>query len=176
MKKNLADYIRTVMDFPKEGIGFKDITTLLKDVNAFKEAIDQMIAPYKDKNIDVIVGGEARGFIFAAPMAYLLGASLIIARKPGKLPAETESATFKLEYGIDSFEIHKDAIQKGQKVLIVDDLLATGGTAKAMAEIVEKLEGEVVGIAFLIELDFLNGREKIKEYPITSIIHYASET
>jgi adenine phosphoribosyltransferase len=166
----LEDKIRDGPDFPKEGIIFKDITTLLKDASAFKQAIDELAAQYQDKWVDVVVAMESRGFIFAAPLAYKLGIGFVPARKPGKLPAETVSAQYSLEYGVDAIEMHKDAIVPGQRVLIVDDLLATGGTAAATVELVEKLGGEVVGVAFLIELTFLNGRQRLTDYPISSLI------
>ena len=169
---DLAKYIRDVPDFPKEGIIFKDITTLLKDPKAFKDAVDTIAELYKDKGITKVVGIESRGFIFGAPLAYLIGAGFVIVRKPGKLPAETLSESYELEYGTDSIEIHKDAIEPGEKVLIIDDLLATGGTAKATAAVVKKLKGDIVGIAFLIELEFLKGIKKLEEYNITSIIKF----
>ncbi|MCK4668348.1 adenine phosphoribosyltransferase [Candidatus Dependentiae bacterium] len=169
---DLAKYIRDVPDFPKEGIIFKDITTLLKDPKAFKDAVDTIAELYKDKGITKVVGIESRGFIFGAPLAYLIGAGFVIVRKPGKLPAETLSESYELEYGTDSIEIHKDAIEPGEKVLIIDDLLATGGTAKATAAVVKKLKGDIIGIAFLIELEFLKGIKKLEEYNITSIIKF----
>lgn len=168
----LEDKIRDIPDFPVKGILFKDITTLLKDPPAFKYAIDELAARYKDEKIDMIVAMESRGFIFAAPLAYRLGAGFVPARKPGKLPAETISVQYSLEYGTDKVEMHKDACCPGQRVLIVDDLLATGGTAAATVQLVEKLGGKVVGIAFLIELTFLNGRDRLKGYPIFSLIQY----
>jgi len=169
---NLEDKIRDVPDFPKEGIIFKDITTLIKDASAFKYAIDALAAKYQDERVDIVVAVEARGFIFAAALAYRLGIGFVPARKPGKLPAETISAEYSLEYGTDTIEMHKDAIESGQRVLIVDDLLATGGTAAAAIELVEKLGGEVVSIAFLIELTFLNGRQSLGDHPIFSLIQY----
>lgn len=168
----LQDKIRDVPDFPVKGILFKDITTLLKDAAAFRYAIDELTARYKDEKIEIIVAMESRGFIFAAPLAYRLGAGFVPARKPGKLPAETISVEYSLEYGTDKVEMHKDACRPGQRVLIVDDLLATGGTATATVQLVEKLGGKVMGIAFLIELTFLNGRDRLKGYPIFSLIQY----
>ncbi len=169
---DLAATIRDVPDFPKEGIIFKDITTLLKDGAALRKSVDELTAPYVGQKIDLVVGCESRGFIFGTAVAYQLGVGFIPVRKPGKLPAETISETYELEYGTASLEIHADAIKPGDHILIVDDLLATGGTASATARLVEKLGGKVAGIAFLIELTFLNGRDKIKNYPITSIINY----
>lgn len=172
---NLEQKIRNVKDFPKPGIGFKDITTLLKDKDALREAIDKMAENLKDKNVDLIVGPEARGFIFATPLAYKLGVGFVPVRKPGKLPYEVERYEYKLEYGTDVLEIHKDAITKGCRVAIVDDLLATGGTILAVTNLVEKLGGEVVGLEFLIELDFLKGRKKLEGYDVNSLVHYSSE-
>lgn len=169
---NLEDLIREVPDFPRKGIGFKDITTLLKDPAAFKYVIDCFLKEYQDKGVEAVVAMESRGFIFGAPLAYNLGVPFIPGRKPGKLPAETVSAQYDLEYGTDSLEMHRDAISPGQKVIIVDDLLATGGTTKATIELVEKLGGEVIGIAFLIELTFLDGRQSLKDYNIVSLIQY----
>ncbi len=172
--QDLARYIRTVPDFPKAGIQFKDITTLLKEPDAFRRSLDSMQARFQEP-VDVIVGIESRGFIFGGALAERYGAGFVPARKPGKLPAEVEQETYELEYGTDQLEIHKDGIRPGQKVLIVDDLLATGGTAAATARLVKKLGGDIVGLLFLIELSFLNGREKLKEYRVESIIQYAEE-
>jgi adenine phosphoribosyltransferase len=169
---DLKEKIRVIEDFPKPGISFKDITTLLKDPEALKETVDQMIALVKDKKIDVVVGPEARGFLLATPIAYALGVGFVPVRKPGKLPAETIRYEYELEYGKDCLEIHKDAIKPGQKVLIVDDLLATGGTIQAVAKLVEQLGGEVVALNFIIELTGLNGREKLKEYEVNSVVKY----
>jgi len=169
---NLEDWIRDVPDFPKKGIVFKDITPLLKDATAFKYVIDILTERYHDKGVEVVVAAEARGFIFGAPLAYNLGASFVPVRKPVKLPAERVSAEYALEYGVDSLEMHKDAIVPGQRVLVIDDLLATGGTVAATIELVEKLGGEVIGTAFLIELTFLNGRQKLKDYQVMSLIQY----
>ncbi len=169
---NLKEKIRVVENFPVEGISFKDITTLLKDAEALNECINQMAERFKGIHIDIIVGPESRGFIFATPLAYLLKTGFVPVRKPGKLPAETVKYEYKLEYGTDSLEIHKDAILKGQKVLIVDDLLATGGTMAATCKLVEKLGGEVAGLGFLIELSDLKGRDRLKGYKVESLITY----
>jgi adenine phosphoribosyltransferase len=169
---NLAQKIRDIPDFPKPGIIFKDITTLLYDAEAFKQAVDSLAAHYADKNIAKVACMEARGFIFGAPIAYKLGAGLAIIRKPGKLPHETYQMSYELEYGTDTLEIHRDAITPGQRVLVVDDLLATGGTTWAVTELIKKLKGNIVGIAFLIELSFLNGREKLNGYDLFSLIKY----
>ena len=169
---DLSSYIRDVPDFPKEGILFKDITPLLADPAAFRETIDQLGAPYVDAGVNKVLGAEARGFIFAAPLAYKLGCGFIPARKPGKLPWITTSASYELEYGTDSLEMHSDAIVEGDRVVIVDDVLATGGTASAKAHLVHEAGGIVVGFSFLIELDFFNGRQKLPEgVPILSLIH-----
>ncbi|MFQ5637088.1 MAG: adenine phosphoribosyltransferase [bacterium] len=172
---DLEKTIRTVPDFPKKGIGFKDITTLLKDSAAFKQAIDSIAERFAGKAIEKIVGIESRGFIFGAALAYKWNIGFIPVRKPGKLPADTIKEEYELEYGTDSLEIHKDAISPGDKILIVDDLLATGGTAAATVRLVEKLDGEIAGIAFLIELTFLNGREKLQRYDVASLIDFSSE-
>lgn len=169
---DLKEKIRVIDGFPAEGISFKDITTLLMDAGALKECINQMAERFKDVQVDMVIGPESRGFIFATPLAYLLGTGFVPVRKPGKLPAETISYEYKLEYGTDKLEIHKDAIKPGQKVLIIDDLLATGGTMYAAAKLVEKLGGEVVGLGFLIELNDLNGREKLEGYKVESLIQY----
>ncbi len=168
----LEDYIRDVPDWPKEGIVFKDITPLLRDSEAFQNAIDNIADVYKNDGIDVVLGAEARGFILAGALAYKLGCGFVPARKPGKLPWQTCSAEYELEYGIDSLELHNDAIKQGDKVLIVDDVMATGGTAAAKVKLVEQLGGKVAGIAFLIELTFLNGRDKLPGYDIYSLIKY----
>lgn len=169
---DLKEKIRVIDDFPAKGISFKDITTLLMDAVALKDCINQLAERFKDVQVDMIVGPESRGFIFATPLAYLLGTGFVPVRKPGKLPAETMSYEYALEYGTDKLEIHKDSIMPGQKVLIVDDLLATGGTMYAAAKLVEKLGGEVVGLGFLIELEDLNGREKLAGYKVESLIQY----
>lgn len=169
---DLDKYIRVIEDFPKEGISFKDVTTLLKDGEAFKYAVKSIADKLRSLNVDVVVGPEARGFIFGAPVAYELGVGFVPVRKPGKLPAETVSYEYQLEYGTDTLEIHKDAIKKGARVALVDDLLATGGTISSAAKLVEQLGGEVVHVGFLIELEFLNGRENLKGYDVSSIIKY----
>jgi adenine phosphoribosyltransferase len=168
----LRERIREIPDFPKPGILFYDITTLLKDKVAYKESIDLMLAPYAGEQIDLVVGMESRGFIFSAPMAYQLGAGLVPVRKLGKLPAETITVEYALEYGSNTLEIHRDAISAGQKVLIVDDLLATGGTVKGPIELIERLRGEVVGLGFLVELDFLKGRDRLEGRRVDSVIKY----
>lgn len=168
----LQDLIRDIPDFPTKGIIFKDITPLLRDGPAFKEVIKQLAARYKDESIDVVLGAEARGFILAGALAYSLGCGFVPARKPGKLPHETTSAEYELEYGTDILEMHLDAITPGQRVLVVDDVLATGGTASAKVDLVEKVGGEVVGIAFLIELGFLNGRDRLPGREVFSLIKY----
>lgn len=169
---DLKSLIREVPDFPKPGINFYDITTLLKDPVGWKGVIDALKEHYKDTKVDVVVGIEARGFFFAPAIAYALGAGFVPVRKPGKLPAQTESVEYALEYGTDKLEVHKDAIQPGQKVLILDDVLATGGTASGVARLVEKLGGTVAGMGFVIELDFLNGRSKLNGREIFSLLHY----
>lgn len=169
---NLESWIRDVPDFPKKGIVFRDITPLLGNAEAFRFTIDAMTEIYRGKGVEVVVAVEARGFFLGAPLAYNLGASFVPVRKAGKLPAELISAQYSLEYGFDSVEMHTDAHGHGQKVLLVDDLLATGGTMAATVELVERLGGEVVGIAFLVELTSLGGREKLKGYDITSLLQY----
>ena len=169
---DLKEKIRVIDGFRVDGISFKDITTLLKDAGALNECINQMAEKFKDLKVDVVVGPESRGFIFATPIAYLLKTGFVPVRKPGKLPAEKISYEYSLEYGMDSLEIHKDSIMPGQKVLIVDDLLATGGTMFAAAKLVEKLGGEVVGLGFLIELEDLNGRDKLSNYKVESLVKY----
>jgi len=169
---NLEKTIRDIPDFPKKGIIFKDITPLLQNPKAFRESVDKIWEKFKDENIDVVVSIESRGFIFGTAIAYKLGAGFVPVRKKGKLPFKTYQVTYELEYGTDTLEIHSDAVKEGQRVLIVDDLLATGGTAKAGAELIEKLKGKVVGMAFLIELTFLKGREKIKAFPVHALIKY----
>ena len=171
----LEKYIRDVPDFPIEGIMFKDITTLLKDPVGYKEGLKQLYEHVKDKGVTKIVGIESRGFIYGGALAALLGIGFVPVRKPGKLPAETISESYTLEYGINTIEIHKDALQPGDKVLIHDDLLATGGTMEAAVKLVKKLGAEVSQISFIIELDFLNGRGKIKDYDVVSLIHYSGE-
>ncbi len=168
----LKSKIRDIPDFPIEGILFRDLTPLWRDPEAFRIAVDLLLEPFQDKKVDVVVAPEARGFVFGSVMAYRLGAGFAPVRKPGKLPAEKESVVYELEYGSNTLEIHRDAISRGEKVLIVDDLLATGGTAEAIVKLVEKLGGEVVGIAFLVELTFLNGREKLSPHFVHTVIKY----
>ena len=172
---DLRSLIRDVPDFPKPGIIFKDITTLTKDPAGLRAAIDAIATRYADANVDLVLGIESRGFIFGAAVAYKMGVGFVPARKPGKLPAQTVSAEYELEYGTDAIEIHRDAIAKGQRVLIIDDLLATGGTAAATAKLVSGLGGEIVAIAFLIDLAFLKGRDKLAGYEVFSLIEYDSE-
>lgn len=167
---NFEEKIRMVKDFPKEGIEYMDITTLLKDGQAFYQVIDECIDLVKDIEYDKIVGPEARGFIMGTPMSYATKKGFIPVRKPGKLPAKTLSYSYDLEYGTDTLEIHEDSINKGDKILIADDLLATGGTVEAVINMIEKLGGEVVGLVFLIELEFLKGRDKLEGYPVHSLI------
>lgn len=166
----LKAYIRDIPGFPKEGIVFKDITPLLGSGSEFREAVDTIAKAYKDKKIDVVVSVEARGFMLGSAVAYKLGAGVVPVRKKGKLPYKTHSCTYQLEYGTDTLEIHQDAFKKGARILIVDDLLATGGTTQAVIEMVEKMGANIAGIAFLIELTALKGREKLKGYPILSLI------
>lgn len=170
--EDLKRLIREVPDYPKPGILFYDITTLLKDPIGLHRAVDSLADHYVGRKIDSVIGIEARGFIFAPMVAYRLNAGFVPVRKPKKLPAETARASYQLEYGEDSLEIHRDAISKGNSVLIIDDLLATGGTAAAVARLVESLGGRVAGLGFLIELDFLKGREKISRYEIHSVLKY----
>ena len=169
---DLRDKIRNIQDFPQEGVLFRDITTLLKDAEGMKEAIDQMTAKLEGVDFDLVLGPESRGFIFGMPVAYNMGKGFVPVRKAGKLPAEVVSKEYALEYGTATIEMHKDAIQPGQKVVIVDDLMATGGTAKAIVEMVEEMGGEVVAMLFLIELDFLEGRKVLPGRKIEAIIHY----
>ncbi|MFH1889121.1 MAG: adenine phosphoribosyltransferase [Candidatus Omnitrophota bacterium] len=171
-KQGLKEIIRSIPDFPKPGILFKDITTLLKDNRAFRSALDTLVKKYKNKKIDKVVAVEARGFILGGTVAYKLGAGFVPVRKKGKLPWKTRSATYELEYGTDTLEMHHDAINPGERVLIIDDLLATGGTVKAVTELIEQLKGKIVGIAFLIELIDLKGKNKLKGYPVYSLIKY----
>ena len=168
----LKQLIREVPDFPKPGILFYDITTLLKDKGGLHVTIDALCNHYQGQGIDIVLGVEARGFIFAPAVAYALNAGFVPVRKPKKLPAPVERVEYALEYGTDVLEVHKDAIQPGQRVLVVDDVLATGGTAAATARLVEKLGGKVAGLAFVIELDFLHGREKVRDYDLFSLVHY----
>ena len=172
MKLDLKQYIRDVPDWPKKGVIFKDITTLVRQPAAFRQAIDQLAAHYKDRRVDLVASVEARGFIFGAALAYAVGAGFIAARKPGKLPRETVEATYALEYGTDSLQVHRDAMTPGSRVVVLDDVLATGGTAKAKVELVESLGAIVVGVVFVIELSFLNGRERLAGYDVHSLITY----
>jgi adenine phosphoribosyltransferase len=168
----LKQLIREVPDFPKKGILFYDITTLLKDKVGFATLVDRLSEQYLKQDIDLVLGMEARGFIFAPALAYRLNAGFVPVRKVGKLPAATVKFDYALEYGTNSLEMHKDAIQKGQRVLIVDDLLATGGTAEATAKLATMLGAEIAGLGFIVELDFLKGREKLKGYDVMSLLHY----
>lgn len=168
---NLESYIRDIHDFPKPGIVFKDITPLLASPEGFREAIDLLAAPFADAKITKVLGAEARGFILGGALAYVLGAGFVPARKPGKLPWNTTSAEYALEYGVDQLEMHTDALVAGDRVLIVDDVLATGGTAAAKADLVVRNGAEVIGFTFLMELDFLHGREKLGDHTIVSLVH-----
>jgi adenine phosphoribosyltransferase len=172
--EELRAKVREIPDFPQQGILFYDITTVLKDPTAFRQAIDLMVEPWKEMKIDIVTAMESRGFIFGAPLAYLLGAGFVPIRKLGKLPAETVSKEYALEYGVNVLEIHRDAIQPGQRVLLVDDVLATGGTVATSLDIVCELGGIPVGVVVLIELDFLHGRERLMPYDVDvrSFIHY----
>jgi adenine phosphoribosyltransferase len=171
----LKSKIRNVPDFPIKGIMFRDITTLVKDPQAFKYVIDTLTERYRDKEIDQIVGIESRGFIFGGALAHRLGCGFIPARKPGKLPAETIEESYELEYGRTSLQLHIDSINKGDRIVIIDDLLATGGTIRATANMVERLGGQILEIAVVVELTFLKGREKLKNYAIYSMVDYDSE-
>ncbi|MGN1176954.1 MAG: adenine phosphoribosyltransferase [Roseburia sp.] len=170
--KKLEDYVRTIPDFPEPGIMFRDVTSVLQDPDGLKLAIDSMINLLDGVDFDVIAGAESRGFIFGAPIAYALGKPFVLIRKKGKLPCETVSEKYDLEYGSAEIEMHKDAVKPGQKVVLVDDLIATGGTIEAGAKLVEKLGGTVVKMIFLMELAGLNGREKLKDYDVASVICY----
>src|ERR1700739_2631117 len=168
----LKTLVRTVPDFPKPGILFYDITTLLKDKQGFATLIDALAEHYIGKHIDLVLGIEARGFIFGPALAYRLNAGFVPVRKPRKLPARTVRVTYDLEYGTDTLEIHEDAIESGQRVVLVDDLLATGGTMEATVKLVRQLGGEIAGLAFAVELDFLKGRDRFKDYDVFSLLHY----
>jgi len=168
----LKDMIREVKDFPKPGIGFKDITTLLRDASSFNRAVDLMAHRYLDVKIDIVLGVEARGFVMGAALAYKLNKGVILVRKPGKLPYKTNSISYDLEYGSDTLEIHQDAITPGQRILIVDDLLATGGTVKAVADLITNMGGEIVECSFLAELSFLSGRKKLEGLPVYSLLTF----
>lgn len=169
---DIKSKIRIVEDFPKKGISFKDVSTLISDGAGLKYTIDELVSHLKDKNIDVIVGPEARGFIFGVPVAYALGVGFVPVRKKGKLPAETVTIEYDLEYGKDCLQIHKDGIKPGQRVAIIDDLLATGGTIEAVAKLVESVGGEVVTMEFVVELTELNGADKLKNYEVISLTQY----
>ncbi|MDO0822842.1 adenine phosphoribosyltransferase [Desulfosporosinus nitroreducens] len=169
---DFRDHIRVISDFPKEGISYKDITTLMKNGEVYHAAINALVEKIKLWQPDVIVGPEARGFLFGAPVAYAFGIGFVPVRKPGKLPAQTIGETYALEYGFDTLEVHADAIKPGQRVVVVDDLLATGGTMLATANLLKKIGADVVGLGFLIELTFLNGREKLEDYPVFSLAEY----
>jgi adenine phosphoribosyltransferase len=172
---NLIDKVRTVPDFPKKGIMFKDITTVLKDPEAFAYCVDTMYERYKEKGISKVVGIESRGFILGSALAYKLGVGFVPIRKPGKLPAATLQQEYFLEYGVDKIEIHKDAVLSGEKVLLHDDVLATGGTIEAACKLVHQLNGKIIGLSFLIELSFLKPRTKLSGYDVFSLIQYDSE-
>jgi len=170
--EDLKRVIRNIPDFPKKGILFRDITPLLEDRYTFRKVIDIFAEYYKDREIDKIVSAEARGFIFSGALSYILDAGIVLVRKPGKLPYKVVKEDYELEYGKNTFEVHCDAIKKGEKVLVFDDLLATGGTASAICRLVERLGGEVISVAFLIELESLKGREKLKDYDIYTLLKY----
>lgn len=170
--EQLAELIRDIPDFPKPGVLFKDITTLLRDPRGFHASVDALTERFRERPIDVVVGMESRGFILGAPVAYLLGAGFVPVRKLGKLPAETLAVEYQLEYGTNTLEIHRDAIQAGQRVLLIDDLLATGGTVRATLELVQQLGATVVGVGFLIELEFLRGRALLSGFDVQSIIRF----
>ena len=170
--EELKSIIRDVPDFPKEGIVFKDITTLLADAKSFQRVIDIMAHRYIDREIDLVLGVEARGFIMGSALAYKLGKGIILVRKPGKLPYKTFSTSYELEYGTDELHIHQDAIKKGQKVLIADDLLATGGTVEAVMKLIENMGGEIVECAFLAELEFLKGKDRLKPHDVYSLLKF----
>jgi len=172
---DLKKKIRSIPDFPKKGIVFRDITTLLNDGEAFRYSVDRMVEHWQGKKIDAVLGAEARGFIYGGAVAYGLGVGFIPVRKPGKLPYKTHEASYDLEYGKNILQIHIDAFEKDDRILIVDDLVATGGTAKAKAELVENMGGKIVGFCFLIELEFLNPRKILKDYDVFSLIKYDSE-
>ncbi|MCP4230394.1 MAG: adenine phosphoribosyltransferase [bacterium] len=172
VEEQLKSHIRDVPDFPKEGIIFKDITTLLIEPDAFKLALDSLYDSFKGEGVTKVASVEARGFIFGAPLAYMLGAGFVPLRKPGKLPYKTDKEEYKLEYGTDAIEVHIDAFEEGDKVLILDDLLATGGTALAAARLVEKSGADITTIAFVVELDFLEGRKKLEGYDVFTLLHY----
>jgi len=169
---DLKSYIRNIPDYPKPGVQFKDITTLLLDGKALRESVERLANWAKDKEAQIVVSPEARGFIFGTAVAYELGIGFVPVRKPGKLPGETKQMDYQLEYGLDSLQIHLDGLQEGQKVILIDDLLATGGTMNSTAKLVESLGAQVVGVGFLIELTFLNGRDKLRDYEVFSVMQY----
>ncbi len=169
---SIKDLVRDVRDYPKPGIVFKDITPILSNIDALRTSIKEMAAPFTNLGIDIVVGIESRGFIFGAPIADLLNAGFVPVRKPGKLPWKTKSVSYELEYGTDALEIHEDAITEGQNVLIVDDLLATGGTTEATCKLVSKLGGNIKGLSVLIELEALNGRKRLNQYNVHSLVQY----
>ena len=169
---DLKALIREIPDYPKPGILFYDLTTLLKDPKGFHSLVDRLCDQYKGTKVDLVAGIEARGFIFAPALAYRLNAGFVPVRKPKKLPAKTRSVSYALEYGSDSLELHEDAVQPGDRVIICDDLLATGGTARAAAEMVKSLGGQICGLGFVVELDGLKGRDKLKDYDVFSLLHY----
>ncbi len=169
---DLKKHIRDIPNFPQEGIIFKDISTLIKNKDAFKKSIDVLAKKFKDERVEYVVGVEARGFIFGAALAYKLGAGFVPVRKKGKLPYKTKSVTYQLEYGTDTLEIHEDAFKPNARVLVIDDLLATGGTVKAVTDLIQAQKAKIVGVAFLVELKFLNGKDRLKNLPIYSIIQY----
>ena len=169
---DFREHIRVIADFPKEGISYKDITTLLKNGEMYRAAIDAMVEKIRPWQPAVIVGPEARGFLLGAPVAYALGIGFVPVRKPGKLPAKTIRETYALEYGFDTLEVHADAIKPGERVVVVDDLLATGGTMLATANLMKKVGADMLGMGFLIELGFLNGREKLADFPVFSLVEY----
>jgi adenine phosphoribosyltransferase len=171
---DLKALIREVPDFPKPGINFYDITTLLKHPEGFRRTVDALVSEFRDTKVDTVIGIEARGFIFAPAIAYQLGAGFVPVRKPGKLPSECASISYDLEYGQDALQIHRDAVGRGHRVIIADDLLATGGTARAVVDLVQELGGEVVGLGFVVELEFLPGRRKLDGYDVRSLIKYQS--
>jgi adenine phosphoribosyltransferase len=175
LKDDVRSLIRSVPDFPKPGIVFRDITTLLQSGPALRRVVDWVVDEAREKEAEVLVGIESRGFILAGAAAAELELPLVLARKPGKLPWETVSQTYTLEYGTDALEMHKDAVKAGQRVLVIDDLLATGGTAEATVKLIEQLGGQVVGTTFMVELSFLKGRDKLAGYPIASLVDYESE-
>lgn len=174
-KIDIRTKIRTIPDFPKKGIMFRDITTLLKDPEGWKFTIQELTNRYKDKNIDVVAGIESRGFIFGGVLAEKLGVGFVPIRKAGKLPGETESEEYALEYGTDKIEVHKDAIEKGQRVLLIDDLIATGGTAQAACKLIEKLGGEIIECSFIVDLPDLKGKEKLNKYPVYTMVEFEGD-